>query len=84
VFLLIMTKNAPATVRRLGIYLQELRGARSNGLFDPGNGMFRLRQHGTLFSCSQKCCTLCNIFVNKKGIFRPAGGESGHSFQMNT
>jgi hypothetical protein len=38
VFLLIMTKNAPATVRRLGIYLQELRGGSSNRAFHPVNG----------------------------------------------
>jgi hypothetical protein len=28
-----------------------------------------------VFSFSQKCCILCNIFVKKKGIFCPAGGE---------
>jgi len=28
-------------------------------------------------SFSQKCCTKCNIFVKKHGIFRPAGGASG-------
>jgi hypothetical protein len=28
-------------------------------------------------SFSGKCCTLCNIFLKKKKIFRPAGGESG-------
>jgi hypothetical protein len=84
VFLLIMTKNAPATVRRLGIYLQELRGGSSNRAFHPVNGRIACGSMVHFFSCSQKCCTLCNIFVNKKGIFRPAGGESGHSFQMNT
>ncbi len=26
-------------------------------------------------SCSQKIYTLCKFFVNKKKIFRPAGGE---------
>ncbi len=28
-----------------------------------------------VFSFSQKCCTTCNIFVKKHGIFRPAGGD---------
>jgi hypothetical protein len=27
------------------------------------------------FSFSQKCCTLCNIFVKKDSFFRPAGGD---------
>ncbi|MFP4437980.1 MAG: hypothetical protein ACLFVO_12100, partial [Chloroflexaceae bacterium] len=43
----------------------------------PDGSQIRLRQHGTLFAFSQKCCTQCNIFVKKHGIFRPAGGESG-------
>ncbi|MFP4437684.1 MAG: hypothetical protein ACLFVO_10575, partial [Chloroflexaceae bacterium] len=47
----------------------------------PDGSQIRLRQHGTLFSFSQKCCTVCNIFVKKKGIFRPAGGESGRLFR---
>ncbi len=39
------------------------------------NGPIRLRQHG--YACSQNICTVCNIFANKPGFFRPAGGESG-------
>jgi hypothetical protein len=27
------------------------------------------------FLFSQKCCTMCNIFVRKAGFFRPAGGD---------
>jgi len=39
------------------------------------NGPMRLRQHGTLFSFAQNICTKCKCFVQKTGIFRPAGGE---------
>jgi hypothetical protein len=39
------------------------------------HGPIRLRQRGTVFAFSQKCCTECNIFVKKHGIFRPAGGD---------
>jgi hypothetical protein len=42
----------------------------------PSERQNRLRQHGTLFSFSQKFCTSCKIFVKKKRIFHPAGGES--------
>ena|GEM_PF-3368528 len=32
-----------------------------------------------VFSFSGTCCTLCNMFLKKKKIFRPAGGESRRS-----
>jgi len=44
------------------------------------NGSLRLRQHGTVLSFSQKIYTLCNIFVKKKGIFRPAEAKYASGF----
>ncbi len=57
------------------LILHDLRGGRSNQAFASMNSPMRLRQHGTLFSFSQKICTECKFFVKKPGIFRPAGGE---------
>jgi hypothetical protein len=54
---------------------QDVRGGSANWVFAHGNGRFRLRQHGT-FSFSQKCGTMCHIFVKKIWVFRPAGGVS--------
>jgi hypothetical protein len=35
-----------------------------------------------VFPFSQNFCTMCKNFVKKKGIFRPAGGESGRLFRQ--
>jgi hypothetical protein len=43
--------------------------------FDDAQG--RLRQGGSLLSCSQKICTLCKFFVNKMKQYHAAAGESG-------
>jgi len=34
-------------------------------------------------SFSGTCCMLCNMFLKKKRIFRPAGGESGRSSRQS-
>jgi hypothetical protein len=39
------------------------------------NGVFRLRQHGTVLSFSQKCGSVSHIFGKKDVQFRPAGGD---------
>jgi len=56
---------------------ENVRGACPTGTFHPMKAGFACGSmvHFDLFS--QNSCTVCNCFVKKDGIFRPAGGESG-------
>jgi hypothetical protein len=57
--------------------VQELRGACSNRMFDPMEAGLACGSMALFLSFSEKCCTVCNIFLKKHGIFHSAGGESG-------
>jgi len=46
------------------------------------NGSFACGSMVRYASFSGKSCTLCKIFLKKKGIFHPAGGESGRLFRQ--
>jgi hypothetical protein len=60
------------------VKLHELRGRSATWAFAPGNGPTRLRQHGTLFSFSQKN-SRCEFFC-EKDLFASALPEAKCSF----
>ncbi len=59
---------------RNSCHMQDLRGACLSGTFHPMKARFACGSMVHVLSFAQKCCTKCNIFVQKHGIFRPAGG----------
>jgi|GEM_PF-5469704 len=55
-------------------HIHELRGCYATRAFHSMKARFACGS-GAFLSFAQKCCTPCNIFVQKHGIFGLAGGE---------
>jgi len=53
------------------VMYQELRGESATWAVAPDKGRLRLRQRGTFWSCSQPCCTMCDMVVNMESSTLP-------------
>ncbi len=62
---------------------QELRGGACSGPVSDPNAGFACGSVVRCISFSGTCCTTCNMFLKKKKIFRPAGGESDRSSRQS-